>query len=165
MAAEARRHDHRPDPVEHELEEVWNRDLSGYDPDGPLPDVDPLVGEHTVAKGRASVRMNRDPLAVAREWRERAEAKGLSIRELMIEASSRQTFVGSARTVAEQIDDLVQSDASDGFILVPHITPGGLDPFVDQVVPVLQERGVYRDEYPGSTLRENLGLPPLGSRA
>ena len=57
--------------------------------------------------------------------------------------------------------DLVASDACDGFILVPHITPGGLDPVVDQVVPLLQERGVYRTEYPGSTLRENLGLPAL----
>jgi alkanesulfonate monooxygenase SsuD/methylene tetrahydromethanopterin reductase-like flavin-dependent oxidoreductase (luciferase family) len=143
------------------LEEVWNRDLSGYDPDGPLPEVDPLIGEHTVAKGRASVRMNRDPLAVAKDWRERAEAKGLSIRELMIEISSRQNFIGSAATVAEQMDDLVQSDASDGFILVPHITPDGLDPLVDSVVPLLQERGVYRTEYPGTTLRDNLGLPPL----
>jgi alkanesulfonate monooxygenase SsuD/methylene tetrahydromethanopterin reductase-like flavin-dependent oxidoreductase (luciferase family) len=83
----------------------------------------------------------------------------------VIEISSRQNFIGSAATVAGQIDDLVQSDASDGFILVPHITPGGLDPFVDAVVPLLQERGVYRTEYPGTTLRENLGLPALGSRA
>src|SRR3984957_11665489 len=51
------------------LEQLWNRDLSGYDPDGPLPPVDPDVGEHTVARGRASVRMHRDPLATAREWR------------------------------------------------------------------------------------------------
>ena len=158
LAHEIRRQQVSGQTALRKLEEVWNRDLSGYDPDGPLPDVDPLVGEHTVAKGRASVRMNRDPLAVARDWRERAEAKGLSIRELMIEVSSRQNFIGSPRTVAEQIDDLVQSDASDGFILVPHITPGGLDPFVDSVVPLLQERGVYRDEYPGTTLRENLGL-------
>ncbi|NED70245.1 F420-dependent methylene-tetrahydromethanopterin reductase, partial [Streptomyces sp. SID10244] len=49
-------------------------------------------------------------------------------------------------------------DASDGFILVPHITPGGLDRFVDEVVPYLQEFGVYRTEYEGRTLRENLGL-------
>ncbi|MCW2697009.1 MAG: Nitrilotriacetate monooxygenase component, partial [Modestobacter sp.] len=54
-----------------------------------------------------------------------------------------------------------QADACDGFILVPHITPVGLDPVVDSVVPLLQERGVYRTEYPGSTLRENLGLPAL----
>jgi FMN-dependent oxidoreductase (nitrilotriacetate monooxygenase family) len=161
LAAEVRKQQVSGQTALRKLEEVWNRDLSGYDPDGPLPEVDPLVGENTVAKGRASVRMHRDPLAVAREWRERAEAKGLSIRELMIETSSRQSFIGSPATVAAQVDDLVQSDASDGFILVPHITPGGLDVFVDTVVPVLQERGVYRTDYPGTTLRENLGLPAV----
>jgi alkanesulfonate monooxygenase SsuD/methylene tetrahydromethanopterin reductase-like flavin-dependent oxidoreductase (luciferase family) len=165
LAAEVRRQQVSGQTALRKLEEVWNRDLSGYDPDGPLPEVDPLVGEHTVAKGRPSVRMNRDPLAVAQDWRERAEAKGLSIRELMIEISSRQSFIGSAATVAEQMIDLVESEASDGFILVPHITPGGLDPVVDSVVPLLQERGAYRTEYPGTTLRDNLGLPALARPA
>ncbi|MEU9700458.1 NtaA/DmoA family FMN-dependent monooxygenase [Streptomyces sp. NPDC047981] len=140
------------------LEQVWNRDLSGYDPDGPLPDIDPDPGEHTVVQGRASVRMFRDPLAVAREWRARAEAEKLSIRELVIETTSRQTFVGSPATVAGTIDSLVQADAADGFILVPHLTPGGLDAFADTVVPLLQERGVFRHAYTGSTLRDHLGL-------
>ncbi|GII23207.1 NtaA/DmoA family FMN-dependent monooxygenase [Planosporangium mesophilum] len=139
-------------------EQLWNRDLSGYDPDGPLPEIDPLVGENTIARGRASVRMYRDPLATAREWRERAAQKKLSLRELIIEVTGRQTFVGSPATVAESINDLVQADASDGFILVPHITPGGLDPFVDRVVPLLQERGVFRADYAGTTLRDHLGL-------
>ena len=143
------------------LEQVWNRDLSAYDPDGPLPDVDPLVGDTHVAQGRAQVRMYRDPLATARQWRELAAEKGYSIRELMIEVQSRQSFVGSPQTVAAEIDDLVQSDASDGFILVPHLVPGGLDPFVDAVVPLLQERGVFRADYEGTTLREHLGLAPL----
>jgi FMN-dependent oxidoreductase (nitrilotriacetate monooxygenase family) len=143
------------------LEQVWNRDLSAHDPDGPLPDVDPLVGETHVAQGRAQVRMYRDPLATARQWRQLATEKGYSIRELMIEVQSRQSFVGSPQTVAAEIDDLVQSDASDGFILVPHLVPGGLDPFVDSVVPLLQERGVFRADYEGTTLREHLGLAPL----
>ena len=52
----------------------------------------------------------------------------------------------------------MQADASDGFILVPHLTPGGLDEFADTVVPLLQERGVFRTEYEGSTLRDHLGL-------
>ena len=140
------------------LEQVWNRDLSGYDPDGPLPDVDPEPGEHTVARGRASVRMHRDPLAVAAQWRARADADKLSIRELIIEVTGRQTFVGAPATVAAAINDLVQADASDGFILVPHITPGGLDDFADTVVPLLQERGVFRSDYQGTTLRAHLGL-------
>jgi hypothetical protein len=72
---------------------------------------------------------------------------------------NRQTFVGSPATVAAAINDLVQQDASDGFILVPHIVPSGLDEFADTVVPLLQERGVFRTEYEGSTLREHLGLP------
>jgi hypothetical protein len=76
----------------------------------------------------------------------------------MAEVTGRQSFVGSPATVADTIDDFVQADA-DGFALVPHITPGGLDPFVDRVVPLLQERGVFRTEYEGTTLRDHLGLP------
>jgi FMN-dependent oxidoreductase (nitrilotriacetate monooxygenase family) len=140
------------------LEQLWNRDLSSYDPDGPLPEIDPEPGENTTARGRASVRMYSDPIATARDWRERALAGGLSIRELIIEVTGRQSFVGSPATVAATINDFVQADASDGFILVPHITPGGLDEFADTVVPLLQERGVYRTEYQGTTLREHLGL-------
>lgn len=141
------------------LEQLWNRDLSDHDPDGPLPSVDPVVGENTVARGRASVRMHRDPVATAQEWRAKAEAEGLTTRELIVEVTGRQSFIGTPQTVADTIDRYVQADASDGFILVPHITPGGMAPFVDQVVPLLQERGVFRADYEGSTLREHLGLP------
>ncbi|MEV7616609.1 NtaA/DmoA family FMN-dependent monooxygenase [Streptomyces sp. NPDC089799] len=148
------------------LEHVWNRDLSHHDPDGPLPEIDPLPGENTVALGRASVRQFRDPLATAREWRALAEAKNLSIRELVIATTARQTFIGSPATVADSIDTLVQQDAADGFILVPHLTPGGLDVFADTVVPLLQERGVFRTEYTGTTLRDHLGLTvPAARRA
>jgi FMN-dependent oxidoreductase (nitrilotriacetate monooxygenase family) len=142
------------------LEQLWNRDLSGYDPDGPLPEIDPDPGEHTIARGRASVRMHRDPFATANEWRAIAAAGNLSIRELIIEVTGRQSFIGSPATIATAINEFVQADASDGFILVPHITPGGLDEFADTVVPILQERGVFRAEYQGSTLREHLGLAP-----
>jgi FMN-dependent oxidoreductase (nitrilotriacetate monooxygenase family) len=140
------------------LEQLWNRDLSGYDPDGPLPEIDPDVSSEHIARGRASVRQYRDPVATAREWRERAEAEKLSIRELIVEITGRQTFIGSAATVARTINDLVQQDAADGFILVPHVTPGGLDEFADTVVPLLQERGVFRADYAGPTLRDHLGL-------
>ena len=140
------------------LEQLWNRDLSSYDPDGPLPEIDPELGEHTVAKGRASVRMYRDPIATANEWRQKAEAEKLSIRELIARVTGRQAFIGTPATVAETINQFVQEDASDGFILVPHITPGGLDEFADTVVPLLQERGVFRADYEGSTLRDHLGL-------
>ena len=146
------------------LEHVWNRDLSAYDPDGPLPEVEPLFGEATIAPGRASVRMNKDPVGTAARWRELAAAKGLSIRGLMIEVSARQSFVGSPATVAAEMVRFVEDEACDGFILVPHITPGGLDDFADRVVPLLQERGAVRAGYDGTTLREHLGLAPLVER-
>jgi hypothetical protein len=72
--------------------------------------------------------------------------------------TARQQFVGTARQVAETINDYVQSDAADGFVLVPHLTPGGLDELVETVVPHLQELGVFRTDYEGATLREHLGL-------
>jgi FMN-dependent oxidoreductase (nitrilotriacetate monooxygenase family) len=145
------------------LEQLWNRDLSAYDPDGPLPESDPLVGESHISRGRASVRQHRDPIATAREWRALAEEKGLSIRELIIQVSGRQSFIGTPAKVADALDEFVQTDASDGFVLVPHITPGGLDEFADTVVPLLQERGAFRAEYEGTTLREHLGLAPVRS--
>ncbi|MEU1227277.1 LLM class flavin-dependent oxidoreductase [Streptomyces sp. NPDC005828] len=137
------------------LEQVWGRDLSGYDPDGPLPDIDPDP-DSTLVQGRVRVA---DPVAVARKWRALSEAKGLSIRQTVIESTGRQSFVGSPATVAAALEEFVATDAADGFILVPHLTPGGLDDFVDQVVPLLQERGVFRTEYTGTTLRSHLGLP------
>jgi len=138
------------------LEQVWGRDLSAHDPDGPLPDVDPDPGAE-ITRGR--VRHEKDPLAVAQRWRELAEAKGgLSIRELIIETTARQSFVGTPKQVAQEMDAYVQADASDGFILVPHLTPGGLDEFVERVVPELQDLGSYRTEYTGPTLRDHLGL-------
>ena len=139
------------------LEQTWNRDLSSYDPDGPLPAVDPDPGPQSISRGRANI--SRDRMQTAQEWRALAEAKGLSIRELMIEVTGRPSFVGTAEQVATQIDTAVQADAADGYILVPHITPGGLDEFADTVVPILQERGRFRTEYAGPTLRDHLGLP------
>ncbi|MCX4093764.1 NtaA/DmoA family FMN-dependent monooxygenase [Nocardia sp. alder85J] len=138
------------------LEQVWGRDLSGYDPDGPLPEVEPADNVN-ITRGR--VRHAKDPRAVAESWRERAAAEGLSIRELIIAVTSRQQFVGTPAEVAAEIDRYVQADACDGFILVPHLTPGGLDEFVAKVVPELQDRGSFRTEYTGTTLRDHLGLP------
>jgi FMN-dependent oxidoreductase (nitrilotriacetate monooxygenase family) len=151
-------------------EQVWNRDLSDVDPDGPVPSFDPKTeddvdsGAH-ISKGRASVRMYRDPVAIANDWRELGEREHLSLREVVIRKNGRHTFVGTPQRVADTVDEFVQRDASDGFVLVPHITPGGLDPFVDKVVPLLQERGSFRTDYEGTTLRENLGLAPLRAPA
>lgn len=136
------------------LEQVWGRELSDYDPDGPLPEIEPVV-DSDITQGRVR---HGDPVALARRWRERSQAENLSIRELVIAVTSREQFVGTAAHIADEIDRYVQADACDGFILVPHLTPHGLDEFVDRVVPLLQERGAFRSGYPGETLRENLGL-------
>src|SRR5690606_23860919 len=112
------------------LEQVWGRDLTAYDPNGPLPDIDPDVENISITRGR--VRHSTDPLAVARSWREQAEANGWSIRDLVIHTTTRGSFVGTAQQVADDLDRHVQEDASDGFILVPHLTPHGLDDVLDQ---------------------------------
>ncbi|KQO96684.1 NtaA/DmoA family FMN-dependent monooxygenase [Leifsonia sp. Leaf264] len=147
------------------LEQVWGRDLSAYDADGPLPDIEPDVDGPGISRGRA--RHTRDVGAVVASWRELAEAEHLSIRELVIRTSGRQSFVGTPDHIAAEIDRYVQNRASDGFVIVPTTNPYGLDEFVDTVIPLLQERGVYRTEYAeGATLRENLELPaPQPARA
>ncbi|MFF2508578.1 NtaA/DmoA family FMN-dependent monooxygenase [Streptomyces sp. NPDC058067] len=153
-AAEIRRQQVSPQNALLALEQVWGVDLSAYDPDGPLPDIDPVV-DSGLSQGRTR---RGDPLAVAEEWRALSRAKGLSIRQTVIETTTRQSFIGTPQAVAAELEEFVRTGAADGFILVPHLTPGGLDEFVDRVVPVLQERGVYRTEYTGTTLRSHLGL-------
>ncbi|MFJ8751284.1 NtaA/DmoA family FMN-dependent monooxygenase [Streptomyces sp. NPDC102441] len=153
-AAEIRRQQVSPQNAILALEQIWGRDLSSYDPDGPLPDIDPDPGSDLV-QGRVRVA---DPLAAAARWRALSEAEGLSIRQTAIEATARQSFIGSPETVAAELEKFVAADAADGFILVPHLTPGGLDDFVGRVVPLLQARGAFRTEYTGSTLRSHLGL-------
>ncbi|MGV1956912.1 LLM class flavin-dependent oxidoreductase [Agrobacterium sp. 22-214-1] len=138
------------------LEQVWNQDLSSYDPDGPLPEIDPEVSSPALAQGRASRVDNR--LETARTWREIAKREKLSIRQLIIKVTARQHFVGTPETVARQINNYVQQNAADGFVFAPHLTPTGFDEFVDKVIPYLQEWGVYRKDYQTQTLRGNLGL-------
>ncbi|MFF0340109.1 NtaA/DmoA family FMN-dependent monooxygenase [Kribbella sp. NPDC004875] len=133
---------------------LWGRDLSTYDPDGPLPVEDPVIGS-AVTQGRVGYN---DPFPIVAEWRAQAAAHGWSLRQTVINQQNRQTFVGSPEAVAEAVDRHVQENAADGFVLVPHLTPSGLDDFVDRVVPLLRERGVFRSEYSGTTLRDHLGL-------
>ncbi|MGW4403148.1 NtaA/DmoA family FMN-dependent monooxygenase [Nonomuraea sp. NPDC004702] len=153
-AARIRRQQVGPQTAIAFLEQVWGRDMSAFDPDGPFPDVEPDLSQG-VSQGRVPIK---DRAEVAAKWRALAAEKGLSIRELVIEVTGRQTFVGTPEGVARQMDEHVQAGAADGFILVPHLTPGGLDEFVDRVVPALRERGVFRTEYTGTTLREHLEL-------
>ncbi|CAM5297944.1 FMNH2-utilizing oxygenase [Streptomyces griseus] len=154
-AAEIRRQQISPQNAILTAEQLWGTDLSAYDPDGPLPEIDPVIDSGLV-QGRV---LYGDPVAVVARWRAIAEAKGLSLRQTVIETTTRQSFIGSPRTVAAELTAFVDERAADGFILVPHLTPSGLDDFVDRVVPLLQESGAFRSAYTGSTLRSHLGLP------
>ncbi|WP_158914167.1 LLM class flavin-dependent oxidoreductase [Caulobacter sp. S45] len=77
-------------------------------------------------------------------------------------ARGHLTVVGTPETIADTIQHWFETGAADGFNLMPPTLPAGLDDFVDQVVPLLQARGLFRTEYEGASLRENLGLtrPP-----
>ncbi|MFD4834712.1 NtaA/DmoA family FMN-dependent monooxygenase [Streptomyces uncialis] len=161
-AAEIRHQQISPQNALHTLEQVWGVDLSDHDPDGPLPAFDPDP-DSALVQGRVRLA---DPVTAAAKWRALSEEKGLSIRQTVIEATGRQSFIGTPEAVAAELVEFVDSDAADGFILVPHLTPAGLDGFVDRVVPLLQERGAFRTEYSGRTLRSHLGLKaPAGEPA
>lgn len=143
------------------LEQYWGRDLSDFDPDGPLPDVPPEVSESGVTRGAGFQFAKAEELT--RAWREEAAEKGQSILEFARgkAGSRRGTFTGSYDAVADRLVEFARLGAIDGLNITPWLIPSGLDDIVDHLIPRLQERGVYPSEYAGSTLRENLGLPPL----
>lgn len=138
------------------LEQVWNRDLSNYDPDGPLPDLEPVLDGPNHIQGRT---FYIDRQGTIDQLRALSESRGLNLRETAREFFGRIDYVGTPEQVADQIIDFVDGEGADGLVLGPRVTPHGLDEFVDRVVPILQERGALRTEYEGSTLRDNLGLP------
>ncbi|HEY4454483.1 MAG TPA: NtaA/DmoA family FMN-dependent monooxygenase [Pseudonocardiaceae bacterium] len=142
---------------------LWNIDLSDRDADGPLPAEDPVIVENTGAFGARRVA---DPHAVARTWREKAEANGWSLRETVIALGPQRGHVGTPAGLADKFAHFVRHGAVDGFNVTPYLIPDGLDDIVNLLVPQLQERGVYPTEYAGDTLREHLGLrEPLTHRA
>ena len=90
-----------------------------------------------------------------------AKRDNLTVRQLAqrLGGFSGLSFVGTPKTIADEMEEWLYSDGSDGFnVMFPYL-PAGLDDFVDKVVPELQRRGIFRREYEGKTLRENLGLP------
>lgn len=96
-----------------------------------------------------------------------ARRENMSIRELsQYIAGSRghNIFIGTPAQLADHFVKWFEEGASDGFNLMPPLLPEGLDVFVDQVVPILQERGFFKEEYEGSTLRDHLGIPKPGNR-
>lgn len=144
------------------LEQYWGKDLSGYDPDGPLPDIDPADGELDPSRGTIPIELRTGKLARVAGWRQLALERGLSIRDLVIEVTPRHNaFVGTPGQIADEWTRYVRDRAVDGFNLLPQLLPGTVEDIVNRLVPQLQERGVYRTAYEGSTLREHLDLPPL----
>jgi alkanesulfonate monooxygenase len=120
-------------------------DASKFDPDGPLPDV-PESNASKSGRERAIALARRDNLTV----RQLAQRLG---------GYSGLAMVGTPATIADEMQEWLETRGSDGFTIMFPYLPGGLDDFVDRVVPELQRRGIFRREYEGKTLRENLGLP------
>ncbi len=142
---------------------LWGIDLSDRDADGPLPKEDPVVSEND---GSFGARRIADPRTVVAEWRAKAEANGWSLRETVIALGPQRGHVGTPSGLADKFAHFVRHGALDGFNVTPYLIPDGLDDIVDLLVPELQERGLYRTEYSGTTLRENLGLrAPLTHRS
>lgn len=86
------------------------------------------------------------------------------IYSLIIGSFSQDHLVGTAETIANTLEKWFLGGAADGFMLMAPALPDGLVDFVDQVVPILQQRGLFRTEYEGSTLREHLGLAVPANR-
>ena len=91
-----------------------------------------------------------------------ADENGFSIRQLyqwIASARGHFTIIGSAIQIADTLQEWFESEAADGFNILPPWLPTGLTDFVDLVIPELQRRGLFRTAYEGRTLRDNLGLP------
>lgn len=141
------------------LEHYWGKDLSAYDPDGPLPDIEPVEDELDPSRGTISIAARTGKLDQIAQWRKLAEEKGLSIRELVLEISPASRFhSGTPGEVADRWADLVRNRVVDGFNINPYHLRDAIGDLVDKLVPALQERGVYRTEYSSTTLRGHLGL-------
>ncbi|MEW9701122.1 LLM class flavin-dependent oxidoreductase [Paenibacillus sp. SI8] len=82
----------------------------------------------------------------------------------LLEEGSNLELIGTPVQIADVLEKWFTEGAADGFMLIAPILPGVLEDFVDKVVPILQERGLYRLDYEGSTLREHLGLAKPSNR-
>ena len=124
-------------------------DLAGYALDEPLPDDLP-PGDGVQITSR------RGPIL------ELARREGLTLRQLaqrIAGTRGHRTVIGTASSIADDLEEWFTTGAADGFLLVPPILPGSLEDFASSVVPELQRRGLVRSRRDGGTLRESLGLP------
>jgi FMN-dependent oxidoreductase (nitrilotriacetate monooxygenase family) len=123
-----------------------NYDLAVHPLDGPVPDIrDRIKG----SKGRFHFVIGK---AIEEGWTlaELGRWYGSSL--------SFAKFVGSAETVADRMEQWVREGGADGFVVMPATMPLGADRFFDEVVPILQARGLFRTDYAAATLRGHLGL-------
>lgn len=104
------------------------------------------------SEGRIVVAMARDGLTFREVYQRFGSARG------------QNSVVGTPQQVADHMEAWFSNEAVDGFLIQPSVLPSDLDEFVDTVVPILQERRLFRTEYEGSTLRQNLGLGRPASR-
>jgi alkanesulfonate monooxygenase len=120
-------------------------DASGFALDEPLPEIAQSNASHSSRDGLVAL----------------ARRENLTVRQLAQIAGSHGGFqiVGTPTDIADTMQEWLETEASDGFNVMFHTVPSGLNEFVDLVVPELQRRGLFRREYEGTTLREHLGLP------
>lgn len=133
------------------LSQRMGLDLSGYDVDGPVPEVAP----DKVISSRVTLLMDM------------ARRDNMTIRQLYTQiAGGRGHFdiCGAPGHIADVMQEWFETGAADGFNVMPPMFPDSLADFVDKVVPELQRRGLFRTQYEGATLRENLGLARPESR-
>lgn len=127
------------------LEERLGHSLAGHDPDGPLPDL-PISDQ---LRSRAEL------------LTELAKREKLTIRQLALRVAAgrgHHMLVGTPVEIADRMQQWFEAGAADGFNVMPPFFPQGLEDFTQLVVPILQERGLFRMEYSGSTLRDHLDL-------
>ena len=126
-------------------------DAAKFDPDAPLPD--------DIPESNASKSVRRRTIDLAR-------AENLTVRQLAqrLGGYAGLAMVGTAKTIVDEMEEWLSSEACDGFTVMLPYLPGGLDDFVARVIPELQRRGLFRREYEGTTLREHLGLPRPSNR-
>jgi alkanesulfonate monooxygenase len=119
-------------------------DASKFDPDGPLPEI-PESNASKSGRQRAIDLARRENLTVRQLAQRLGGHAGLAM-------------IGTVKTIADEMEEWLMTEASDGFTVQFPYLPGGLDDFCTQLVPELQRRGLFRREYEGKTLRDNLGL-------